>query len=878
MKRTIIVYGKLAMRSERLESARRGDVGVQVLSIEHVASRLAGGFLRVVDVVTLRDTITKVIPTTDLGEIDAIKMLPGFPYAAAATLMKLWMSGLDLEKMRKHPRIKALRTLMDAVSAALPPDARPPDEIVRRARARVAHAPALFGSISVLGMTELHPIWRSLLEDISGLVGVEWAAGPRPIPDWLRDKKISIETSDATTPRVTASSCATSRHEVIEAIRWARSLMAMGIPGRDIAIATTSTSDFDDHFVALSKDADIGLHFVHGISAVHTPDGQMAAALADVLLRGLSQKRVRRLVGLIRSETSLLSDLPEDWERALPPDASLTTLERWSKTFERKRRQDVGEVLMPLLETISKGLDAAAEIGEAVLSERSLHVWRRALVDGPPAALDHTIQGLKVNDGIDPFSSPAYMSAAALATVPRKHVRLIGLTSRAWPRGISEDALVPSTVIPLHELDPLPLREIDMRDYETILATTESSVSLSWARRDADGRVLGISPMVSAAVKKKATRLQRIRIPSHAMSHSDRLLAQPLEFKRTKRAMQAKACWADWHLSEVTPHDGLVRPDHPRIIAALDKYHSTTSLRLLMRDPIGFLWTYALGFKSPEFDDEPLTLDARHFGNILHDVLKRSVEALELEDGFSKAPAEAIKREIDFAAYDASMMFQISHPVPATMIWHATMANIVAMAESVLASETSPLPGQSSFAEVAFGGGFDNGRLKAPWDVERVVKIPGTEIKVRGIIDRLDQSADKKKARVTDYKSGKVPKNLDKISIDGGKELQRSLYGFAVRELLGKDVEIDSRLLFTRGNVCAPLEEPDVVLDKLAGYIKTAADSLLAGNALPGADAESAYNDLRFALPANATPTYLHLKAIPILTEIEGVAEIWGEK
>jgi len=878
MKRTIIVYGKLALRSERLASARRGDVGVQVLSIEHVASRLAGGFLRVVDVVTLRDTISKVIPSTDLGEIDGIKMLPGFPFAAAATLMKLWMSGIDLGRMKTHPRIKALQALMDAVSAALPPDARPPDEIVRRARERLAHAPALFGSVSVLGMTELHPIWRSLLGDLCSCMEVKWVAGPRPLPSWLSKMRIVVETCDPTKPRVTAASCATARHEVIEAIRWARSLMAMGIPGRDIAIATTSTADYDDHFVSLAKDADLGIHFVHGISAVHTADGQMAAALADVLLRGLSQKRVRRLIDLIRSETAALSHLPEDWHRILPPDAALTTLERWQRTFERKSRKDIGDILMPFLTTITKGLDSAAEIGEAVLSGRALQVWRRALIDGPPAALDHTVQGLRVSDGIDPFSSPAFMNAAALATVPRKHVRLIGLSSRTWPRGISEDALVPASVISLRDLDPLPLREIDTRDFETILATTTMSVSLSWARRDADGRAHGISPMVPPELRQSATRLQRIRIPSHAMSRSDRLLAQPLEFKQTKRARLAKTCWEDWHLDEVTPHDGLVRPDHPQIISALNKYHSTTSLKLLIRDPIGFVWTYALGFKSPEFDDEPLTLDARHFGNILHDILKRTVEAFELEDGFANASPEMIKREIDFAAYDAGLMFQISHPVPAAMIWSATMANIVSMAESVLASETSCLPGQSSFVEVPFGGGYETSRVRAPWDVERIVKVPGTEIKIRGIIDRLDCSGDRKIARVTDYKSGKVPKGIDTISIDGGKELQRCLYGFAVRDLMGSDVNIDSRLLFTRGNVSASLQDPDKVLGTLAGHIKLAAENLIAGVALPGIDTSSDYNDLRFALPANAAPTYLKRKELAVNTVIGDVVEIWGEQ
>ena len=61
-------------------------------------------------------------------------------------------------------------------------------------------------------------------------------------------------------------SAATGYHEAVEAIRWARALMVTdGVDPSDIAIAAASTADYDDHFLALRADANLDLHFVHGI-------------------------------------------------------------------------------------------------------------------------------------------------------------------------------------------------------------------------------------------------------------------------------------------------------------------------------------------------------------------------------------------------------------------------------------------------------------------------------------------------------------------------------------------------------------------------------------------------------------------------------------
>ena len=148
---------------------------------------------------------------------------------------------------------------------------------------------------------------------------MRWIAGPRPVPDWLDGAAIEIARDEAQSPDVSAVSAATAYHEAVEAMRWARQLLASGrAEPADIAIASATPSDYDDHLLALRADASLDLHFVHGVKVTASREGQAAAALADILLRGLSQTRMRRLNTLLSAYPGPFADLPEGWTRVLP--------------------------------------------------------------------------------------------------------------------------------------------------------------------------------------------------------------------------------------------------------------------------------------------------------------------------------------------------------------------------------------------------------------------------------------------------------------------------------------------------------------------------------------------------------------------------------
>src|SRR5262249_29905267 len=155
-----------------------------------------------------------------------------------------------------------------------------------------------------------------------------------------------------------------------------------------------------------------------------------------------------------------------------------------------------------------------------------------------------------------------------------------------------------------------------------IRSTTARSVTLSYSRRDAEGRLLGKSPLIAGMGE---TYLGRGRVPEHAASGADRLLARPSEFAVTPIGRSGLTGWRDWYRPVLTAHDGLLGAGHPRIVKALARTQSASSLKVLLRDPIRFVWKYALGWRQPDEAEEPIALDALAFGNLVHEALREAV-------------------------------------------------------------------------------------------------------------------------------------------------------------------------------------------------------------------------------------------------------------
>lgn len=874
---TLVVHGRVATREGRLSAARERRHGLQIMSFEQAAARLAGGFTKPIDDESLRATLQAVLPATPMGGLEGIKSLPGMIDAAADTLHKIWRAGIDLSAPAgDHPRLAAIAQLEAAILAQLPIGMMRPVDIVAAAARRIAHASAIFGSMEVVGLTELSPCWRPLLRALAEHIPVQWTAGPRTTPAWLEGTGVHVTRAPSASPAVSVVSAATTYHEAIEAMRWVRSMLASGKAApADIAIASASTADYDDHFLALRADANLDLHFAQGVRCVTTRDGQAAAALADIVVRGLSQSRLRRLTALC-TDSAPFEFLPEGWLRVLPSDAPLSTLDAWGRLLARLNPADWPDgvdhssTLRAAVDLLAKGPNVAEEIGDAFLRGRALAIWRKALLAGPAASIDTTLETLKQDDGLKACVSVAWMPASTLAASPRRFVRLIGLNSSRWPRGIAEDRLIPHHIISTPELDPLPIGLADRRDFETILATTAVEVVLSRARRDSDGRLLGRSPLLAGHGEE--VYLRRNAVPLHAFSETDRLTARPQEFSAYPQAISARGCWRDWQRTEITAHDGLVRPDHPLILAILSRTQSASSLRRLLRNSLGFVWVYAFGWRPPESTAEPLVLDAIDVGDLVHTVLDRALRDLESAGGLASGDSDAIVTAVGNAARLIAADWENERGVPPAVIWERTLDDARLLASRALAYRDNGLPGARSYGEVPFGGSAPKSTAAPPWDPTLPVSIRDAGFKIAGYIDRLDIAGDGRRALVRDYKTGRPPRTP--IRLNGGRELQRCLYAFAVKALLG-DVEITASLLFPREQIDLQLDDPQAVLAEITGYLRAARISVLGGAALPGPDTGGDYDELAFALPANASATYCKRKLPAAIERLGDIAQVW---
>ena len=161
LRQTIIVHDRNAWRTHRTQAAIDAQQGLQLCTMEQLAARLAGGFLQPIDDDALNLALAAAL-VTPLGDLDAIKALPGFQRAAAATLGQAWTAGLDLTAEMAAAstgtaaaRLGSLATLEREVLKHLPANQLRPRNLVAAALEHVRHSRALFGRIAIRGHTAL---------------------------------------------------------------------------------------------------------------------------------------------------------------------------------------------------------------------------------------------------------------------------------------------------------------------------------------------------------------------------------------------------------------------------------------------------------------------------------------------------------------------------------------------------------------------------------------------------------------------------------------------------------------------------------------------------------------------------------------------------
>jgi hypothetical protein len=876
-RRVIVVDGPLAFRMRRMEAARASVLGLEILSLPLLAARLAGGFRRFADRDLLAPAIAEALGQGNFKDIDDVKSLPGMVRAVMQTLDRVWAADLDLEALAaKSPRLSDLALIEQRVRAALPTGAMLPQDGRDAALARIEFAPAIFGSVTLDGLVDVDPIWRPLLIALASRIDVSWVTAGVSDRSWFPG---TVTVREKKPPqRIVGELCADPRAEVVEALRWARELLSSGnVPAADIAIVAASPATWDEHMLVLSRNANLPIHFSHGLPALETWEGQGCAALADVLVNGLSQDSVRRLLRYARSITE---SLPSDWAAGLPRRAGLFSVTQWRQalisTRSRRREPDRTErVLLPILELLAGGTVRAVEAGPMLLSIASLGLWKDALRNAPAAAIILSLQSLRVRDERDRGNSVVWAPASHIVAAPRRWARLLGLDGRSWPRPESEDALVPNHVMPRRSLVPVSITERDHAAFSMLLGRTSQAVVISRGQRTAEGGLQCASALWPAGLA--IHQRTRSRIPKHAFSEADRLLARPSEAGKSPRIKATRSCWSDWHDPQATPHDGIITANHPAIERAFARVHSATSLKRLARDPLGFVWRYAMGMRPVLLAQQPLALDPLMFGELVHELLRRAVDALEPNPGFVRASRDEIEIALSAACDQIREQWPVERPVPPSLLWFHTLEEAMRRGLRGLTIDESFQSGTRSWTELEFGANV-SGRADAPWQ-DRVAVIGQAKLRLGGRMDRVDFGAGGDRIRISDYKTGATPANAASIVLDGGRELQRVLYAIAVRQLLPDVTTVISRLVFLDGT-----SEPyqlkgdalEIAATDATQFLDVACALVRSGNTCPGPDARDRYNDLRLALPADID-SYFQRKGTTFRDMSRDLSPLWGK-
>jgi hypothetical protein len=856
MKRLVIVVdGPLAFAMRRFQAGQANDVGLEVLTLPLLASRLAGGFRRLADRETLSMAVASALRDGGFAELDAVRNLPGMVRAALQSLDRAWNADLDLDKLAStSARVSDLAMLQQRVSEVLPQGAMLPGQLRDAALERVGFAPKLFGCIELDKLVDVEPLWRPLLTALSAQLEISWTATVKLDRSWFPGRVSLAEPAAPTVMR--GELCADPRAEVVEALRWTRELLSRGdVSASDVAITAAATPAWDEHMLVLARQAEIPIHFSHGLPALNSWEGQSCAALADVLGNGLNQERVKRL--LIHSSSTAVGALPDDWAAGLPQQAGLFTVDHWRRALQsaRGRRSDPDAAegkLIPMLELLAGGIANAEQAGNTFLGGASLGLWKDALRNAPPAAIAMSLESLRVRDDRHPANSVVWCPASHLVAAPRRWMRLLGVAGRTWPRSESEDPLLPDHVLSRRRLIPVPITQHDRRCFDLLVAQPAEEIVVSRSRRSADGALQSASALWPSAAPVRTC--ERTRIPEHAFSEADRLLARPAEAGRSGRVKAALTCWRNWNREEATPHDGAVRAGHPAVVRAVSRLHSATSLRLMARDPLGFLWRYALDMRPIALAELPLALDPLAFGELVHELLARTIDSLEPTPGFIRASRDEIELALAGAVDYVSLHWPLERVVPPSLLWRHSLDEAGRRGLRGLTVDASFEADTTSWSEVEFGLVSVPEGARSPWPLDGEILIGKEKLKLSGRIDRVDFAAGGRGVRISDYKTGATPRRPEKIVVDRGKELQRVLYATAVGQLVPEAARIISRLVYLDG-VSPPFalnrETLEAAAANVAGFLDNACDMLRRGDSCPGPDAREPYNHMRLALPAD---------------------------
>ena len=735
--------------------------------------------------------------------------------ACADVIRRIWGAEIALDSTaptRSDERLGALARLADQAREILGPDARTAREMTREATRAVRDGSTpLPSKITVHGRAIRSSETARLVEALCARTVVQWRGARALAPLWTHRAETTVVDTSAAQDRVTvrATGCATPAHEALEAMRWIGAMVRGGAtPAEQIAVAIAGGNAHGPHIRALRESAGLALHECGGTPALENAEGQAVAALVVLAehgarARGLA-KRLEHWWGPDAAQTALAANDGDTHAaaRTLAERAETAIQSLWTKIEREAERRGT---------TLRRAIEAERSASEAHACE-----------------------------------SIALGSLDDVADAERAHLWIMGMDAEHLPRRTRPDETIISATcaqaIGLSTPDAATAAHSTMRG---ALATTSDAV-LSYARRDADGRRRSASPLVTEYATKHA-QSRRSRTPDGGTGSPADAAIGTERFARSVRGRSTNACAAGRRQHGLSAYDGMIRADHEAVEGMLARPQSPSSLAKLLRNPLGYLWRYGLGWDEPAETDASLGLDARRRGNLIHEIIEHATIAL---GGPGRDDADVRTAVAQARAATERRWRDDSAEIPA-QLWTRTLDRAQALARWTLGEGPRGPNAVTWTAEVAVRGERARNSEELP-----ALKLTQARLRIEGRIDRVDRDANGHATAVIDYKTGRRRLGW-KARIDGGAELQRALYAAAAEGGAGAP---QAWLVYVGSGDAMKIEDPLAALATLDAGVTGAVKALRAGYAPAGPDSGGMRDGLRFALGTQGLASYRERK------------------
>ena len=442
-------------------------------------------------------------------------------------------------------------------------------------------------------------------------------------------------------------------------------------------------------------------------------------------------------------------------------------------------------------------------------------------------------------------NGPAVVNLMAARGVPFKMVIIPGMVEKSFPPLIRQDAIlldherkILNQSLGGKETEPLPLKtegrlEEERLLYRLAIGSAKEKLILSFPRIEiGTGRERLPSSFLLASVKAltgESTDFQKfekfpgfVRIPlSEIAVKSPEKALDEVEFDLStgQQKLEEKKAEALLYLRELSPFFGrglqlessrwgkrtftgfegiLSSKEALQVLrerySIFKKSISPTRLEAYASCPYQYLLNVIMGIEALREPEKEVTINPLDKGTLIHSILWKFFTDLKKERGSSlQLEPKDLERLLEIANKEF-IEFEQMGVTGYSMLWEVEKRNILDNLVDFFSEELNETEFIPTYFEVRYGmkrHGFQESEISTEEPVP--LKLGGQTIHLRGRIDRIDLTKDRKRARVRDYKTGKVSAKAN--DFQGGTTLQLPLYLYAARQLLGrlhKGIEVES--------------------------------------------------------------------------------------